>query len=437
MIKREEIRILTSLMPGYYYIHEGRQIGAIYEGIQLFDKFLKKRLGKKGKFIKLIIIPVTRDKLIHYLVKGYGDMALANLTWTPERMKHVDFSTPFTTKARELLVRGPKSPPILSLADLSGKEVFVREESSYYESLQTLNAQFRKEGKPEIQIVPAEPRLKDHDILNMLNAGLSPMTVVDDRKYRLWSKIYKNLKAHPDISLRKNGKIGPALRKGTPQFKVLVDEFMEKHKAGTLMGNILIKQHMEYSREARMALQEEPSAKVKELIGLFRTYGKRYGFDPLLLAAFAYQESGFNQKARSRQGAVGIMQVLPSTATSIGVHHIEKLENNIHAGTKYLSILRDTYFSEAKIDPFERMLFAMAGYNAGPNRINRLRKKAPARGLNPDKWFNNVEHIVAASVGREPVTYVGNIYKYYVAYKLGLSQLEEERATRKALGTAQ
>jgi membrane-bound lytic murein transglycosylase MltF len=186
-----------------------------------------------------------------------------------------------------------------------------------------------------------------------------------------------------------------------------------------------------------MALQEEPSAKVKELIGLFRTYGKRYGFDPLLLAAFAYQESGFNQKARSRQGAVGIMQVLPSTATSIGVHHIEKLENNIHAGTKYLSILRDTYFSEAKIDPFERMLFAMAGYNAGPNRINRLRKKAPARGLNPDKWFNNVEHIVAASVGREPVTYVGNIYKYYVAYKLGLSQLEEERATRKALGTAQ
>jgi len=216
-----------------------------------------------------------------------------------------------------------------------------------------------------------------------------------------------------------------------------VDEFMEEHKAGSLLGNILIKQHMEYSREARMALQEETSREAKELAGLFQTYGKRYGFDWLLLVAFAYQESGFNQKARSRQGAVGIMQVLPSTATSIGVHHIEKLENNIHAGTKYLSILRDTYFSDAAIDPFERMLFAMAGYNAGPNRINRLRKKAPARGLNPDKWFNNVEHVVAASVGREPVNYVGNIYKYYVAYKLGRSQLEEEKAIRKAFDTAQ
>jgi membrane-bound lytic murein transglycosylase MltF len=108
----------------------------------------------------------------------------------------------------------------------------------------------------------------------------------------------------------------------------------------------------------------------------------------------------------------------------VGIPDIENLENIIHAGTKYLSVLRGHYFSDASIDPTERMLFTMAGYNAGPNRINRLRRVAAARGLDPDVWFNNVELVVAAQVGREPVGYVGNIYRYYIAYKRSLSALE-------------
>ena len=125
----------------------------------------------------------------------------------------------------------------------------------------------------------------------------------------------------------------------------------------------------------------------------------------------------------------------PATAAdrAVGIADIEDLENNIHAGTKYLSVLRGHYFSDEAMAPTERMLFTMAGYNAGPNRINRLRKVAAARGLDPNVWFNNVELVVAAQVGREPVRYVGNIYRYYIAYKRALDTLEKRESLQASL----
>ena len=77
------------------------------------------------------------------------------------------------------------------------------------------------------------------------------------------------------------------------------------------------------------------------------------------------------------------------------------------------------------------MLFAFAAYNAGPARVRRLRTEAAERGLNPNVWFNNVERIASERIGRETVTYVSNIYKYYVAYRL-LSAHFQQQADAKA-----
>src|SRR5215469_396898 len=76
--------------------------------------------------------------------------------------------------------------------------------------------------------------------------------------------------------------------------------------------------------------------------------------------------------------------------------------------------------NDPKIDPLNRTLLAFAGYNAGPNRIARLREEARQEGLDPNRWFGNVELVVARDIGQVTVTYVGNVYKYYVAYKLAL-----------------
>ena len=121
-------------------------------------------------------------------------------------------------------------------------------------------------------------------------------------------------------------------------------------------------------------------------------------------------------------GAIGIMQVMPATGRELGVGDIDQLEPNIHAGAKYMRTIMDEYFSDASFDELNRNLFAFAAYNAGPNRIARLRKTAAAKGYDPDVWFGNVERVVAEKVGQEPVRYVSNIFKYYVAYKLASQQ---------------
>ena len=166
-------------------------------------------------------------------------------------------------------------------------------------------------------------------------------------------------------------------------------------------------------------------------IALFRKYGSKYNFDPLMLAAQGYQESGLNQQAKSHVGAIGIMQIMPATGKELGVGDIHQAEANVHGGIKYMRKLIDTYFDDADFDETNRTLFAFAAYNAGPGRVAKLRKEAEEEGLDPNKWFNNVELIAAKRVGQETVGYVRNIYKYYAAYKLQLETLEARRAALK------
>jgi membrane-bound lytic murein transglycosylase MltF len=430
LVERGEIRVLTAFTLGSYFIDRGEQRGTVYEMSRILETYAREKLGKKANRLKVTIIPVRRDQLLPFLIAGHGDVAFANLTVTPERSRIVDFSVPFTRKARELLVSGPAAPDVEKLTDLAGKEVVVPRASSYFESVTGLNEQFIEEGLDPINITISDPRLEAEDILEMMNAGLLPITVVDEHRLNVWSKVFKNLVVHEDIVFRKNAAIALAMRQQSPQLKELLDGFVHKNRVGTLITNILIRRYGKNVGWVRPALEREPFRRFEQLAGLFRTYGVRYDIDWLMLASFAFQESGFDQDARSHVGAIGVMQVMPSTAAdrAIGISDIEELENNIHAGTKYLYVLRGHYFSDEAIDPTERMLFTMAGYNAGPNRINRLRKVAAERGLDPNVWFNNVELVVAAQVGREPVGYVGNIYRYYIAYKRALDSLEHRES---------
>ena len=138
-----------------------------------------------------------------------------------------------------------------------------------------------------------------------------------------------------------------------------------------------------------------------------------------MLAAQGYQESRLDNSVRSKAGAVGIMQVLPTTAgdPNVDIADVKVLENNIHAAAKYMRFVMDTYFPGARMDPFNRTMFAFASYNAGPARIAGLRRQAAGRGMDPDQWFGQVEQVAAERIGRETVQYVGNILKYYVVYR--------------------
>ncbi len=147
------------------------------------------------------------------------------------------------------------------------------------------------------------------------------------------------------------------------------------------------------------------------------------------MAAQGYQESRLDQSVRSHVGAIGVMQVMPATGKELGVGDITQVEANIHAGVKYFRFMIDHYYKDEPMERLDKGLMTLASYNAGPGRIRQLRKEAARRGLDPNKWFGNVERVVSEKVGRETVDYVSNIYKYYVAYTLIRErELDRQRA---------
>ena len=426
MIAKRRIRVLVAYNKTLYFVDRGRPRGGTYDLGEAFEEDLNRRLGTGHLRVDVIYIPVSRDKLIPGLVEGRGDIAASNLTITDERRQQVDFSDPIYTGVDEIVVTGPASPPIGSAQDLAGQEVFVRKSSSYYESLLRLNAELEQAGKPPVRLKLAPETLEDEDLLEMVNAGLVRFVVVDSHKAEFWAQIFPKIRPHPDAAVRTGGEIAWAFRKNSPKLRAVVDPFLATHKKGTSFGNQIFNRYLRSAKYVRNSLAPQEFEKYQRTVELFRKYGDRYGFDALMLTAQGYQESQLDNQRRSRVGAVGVMQVLPTTGREMQVGDIRQLDPNIHAGTKYLRFMADRYFKDAPMAPLDRMLFAFASYNAGPAKIARLRKEAKEMGLDPNVWFNNVEQVAANRIGRETVQYVSNIYKYYVAYRL----LEDERQER-------
>ena len=428
MAKRREIRVLVVYSKTFYFLDQGRQRGAIYELLKQFEKFINKKLKTKTLKLRVLFIPVRRDQLIPWLVAGRGDIAAANLTITPQRQKQVDFSDPLAVGVKELLVTGPAAPEVKNLDDLAGKEIHVRRSSSYYESLMQLNQSFQRTGKPKMNLVLADEIFEDEDLLEMVNAGLIPMIVMDSHKAEFWEQIFDHIKVHPDIAVRSGGEIAWAFRKASPKLKAVVNEFVKGHKKGTLFGNILLKRYLRDTQYIKNSIEQKELEKFEAMVTLFEKYADQYDFDYLMISAQAYQESGLDHSKRSPAGAIGVMQMLPSTAAdpNVGIPDIEKLDKNIHAGTKYLRFIVDRYFKDEAMDDANKMLFAFASYNAGPARVISLRDKAAKMGLDPNVWFHNVEVVAAKEIGRETVQYVSNIYKYYIAYRMVVNQLQKK-----------
>jgi membrane-bound lytic murein transglycosylase MltF len=380
------------------------------------------------------LVPTTRDQLLQKVADGLADIAIGNLTATEDRKKVLHFVAPEDQpRVAEIVVTGPDAPTVASAEDLSGKTVHVRKASSYYENLNALNTRLKKAGKTPVNLVLVPDALEDEDMMEMLGVGLLQAIVVDDWKANLWGKLLPKIKVNSAAVVNSGGLLGWGIRMDSPKLAAELNDFyvnfMKKH--GTIHWR-----KQEYYKKIKQIHNSTNSAEAKkfrDIVQIFEKYGEKYGFDPLMLAAQGYQESQLNQDAKSHVGAVGVMQLMPATGAEMKVGDIKVTESNIHAGAKYMDQLMTRYFRDAKFHEANRSLFAFAAYNAGPGRIASMRKEAAKRGLDPDKWFNNVEIVTAEKVGIEPTTYVRNIYKYYVAYKLMLDLEHTQKKAREAV----
>ncbi len=429
MKKRHEIRVLVVPSHSGFFYDRGLPHGIYYEAFDEFQRFANQKLRTGNLKVNVTFIPVRPEQLEHALLEGVGDVVGYGVVVTPEREKMVLFTTPIDSNVKQVLVTGPKAPPIATLADLSGKEVYVNPLTVYDENLQRLSKEFERAGRPPIVVKAADPNLTDEDLLEMVNAGLIPATVTINIRAEFWAKIFPHLELHPDAVLKEEGQLAFATRKDSPELRQLLDEFVQGHELGTSFGNTLLRRYLQNTKWTQDATSSEEMRKFQEYVRYFQKYATQYNFDYLMLVAQGYQESGLDQNRKNSSGAVGIMQVIPKFAAAppISISNVEHAEANIQAGAKMLHNIAETYFNDDKLDATNKTLMVFASYNAGPNRIVRLRKKAASEGLDANRWFGNVELVAAKDLGQETVQYVSNIYKYYVAYKLTLEEAKVQR----------
>ena len=410
---------------------------------RLFEEDLNKRLAKEQRRRSTSIsrcrwcsFRSRRDDLLQALAAGKGDIAASNLTITAERQKLVDFSSPAYPNVSEVVVSGPASPAVSSVDDLAGKEVFVRKSSSYYESLVALNQRFAAEKGPPVIIKEAPETLEDEDLIEMVNAGLIPLIVVDKHKADFWKQVFPKITVHDGVAVRTGGDIAWAIRKGSPQLKAAVDDFVARHAQRDHGGQydpgaLPEERKVREGRGLRVRAQEIPRPgsvfpEVRRQVrrGLVADGGPGL---PGIPAQSGRPQQGRRHRrdaghARHRQGA------------RRGRHHQSRAEHprrrQVHA-LDDRPVLRQRAHDRSWTRPCSRSLPTMPA-RAG---LSQLRQAAAKRGLDPNVWFDNVEYVAAEKIGAETVTYVSNIYKYYIAYHLIMeAQAERAKAVEKIKG---
>lgn len=412
IIKKKYLRVLTTKNPYDYYIYQGRSKGIQYEMAKEFTKQLNKRYVKKDELkIAFEMIPVDFDDLIPMLKNGKGDIIAVGLTKTEAREAAIDFTAPYQ-KVDDVIVTRSE----LANEPWKGKTFHIQKNSSYAKEL--------KSKKDQVKIEEMDANFNAADLMQFLSLKQFDYTLVNSYWAETIGRRFENLTILKDKPFRKNVEISWAVRKKNPELLKELNEFLPKVKKGSYLGNLLNYRYFNdlgRIESADFSLKHNTISKYDELI---KKYGKKYGIDWRLLSGLCNQESRFNQDIINEWGAIGIFQIKQMTANEpyIAISNIsgaENLENNIHAGVKYLAWIKNRYFdSKPLMSEDARLRMMMAAYNAGPRRVLQAINKTKEMGLDTSKWFRNVELGMLEMGYPEPVVYVSEINKYFVSYVL-------------------
>ena len=431
LLKRKTIRVLITSSPTNFFVSGGRIYGFEYSMLKEYERFLNRNTTREDLKIVVEFIPVSEELLVPSLEKGLGDIVAAGLVVMEGSNSKYFYSDPYLTGVNEVFVSGRGFKPIKSLRDVAGKQIYVRRSRNYYESIGRLNQQLNSLGMAPIRIVKAEDYVTSEDILEMLNAGIIELSVIESHVAELWADVLPNLRIHDQLPLRTGANLAWMIRKNNPSLRDSLNEFVKDHKRGTLLGNIYFNRYFKDTKWITNPLDTTVREKSFRYAPLFKKYGAEYNIDWMLLSALGYQESLLEHNRRSPKGAVGIMQIMPSTAMDprINIVDYHQIEDNIHAGAKYLAHLRDTYFNGSEMEPIDRLRYSLAAYNAGPSNVMRARALAAEMGYDPNRWFLHGEIGALKVIGQETVRYVSNINKFYLAYSLAetLDCLKEKK----------
>ena len=427
MIGRGEIRLAVPYDRTIYVNDKGTPRGLAVEVSKGLSRWINTKYSTqlKGKSISIKLVPTIAPDLLNSLSSGRADIAIGDIgLYEPIPNSHKFIANHAHRVQQEILVTGPSSPPLQKIADLSGQTVYGSRNTNFQKTLSELNKELKRDGKSPVNLASPLGDLDDEDLLEMLNSGLISYVIVGDWKFKLWQSIYKNLTMHEDLSVQDSGWVGWVVRSTNPDLNDDLKGFYESddfEKSLTAFRQADYKQHLKGLKDP---IDKNLWIRFESMRPLFNRFGAQYKLNPLVIASLGFQETLLNQSAVSAVGAIGVMQLMPSTGVSLGVGDIHLLEPNIHAGADYMNQLINKYFQDVEFEGINRSLFAVASYNIGPNNVAKARDRAKELGFDPNRWFGNVEFIATEHMGYEPMIYVRNVYKYYISYSLRLKEIQ-------------
>lgn len=414
--KRKFIRILTRNNPACYYISRGQFAGFEYE--------LAKEFANEQKLYMLVIVPPKWSDMIPWLIEGKGDIAAAMITETNERMnmKGISFCAPYAEN-RDRVIGRANEKPFKSTKDLKGRTIWVRKNSSYWEPLCELKA-----SGVDFTLQEAPETLETFEIIDMVSKGEYDLTVADE--HILKQELMRRNDIKELFSLNNLSYHHWLVRSGDVKLKDAIDKFFKREYKQTFY-NVVYNRYFKSTKEteAHSESYNQDELRVSRYDHLIKKYSSQYGFHWLLISSQICQESCFDPNKISYAGTIGLMQVAPATGKEVGFRELKKPENNIHAGVKYMHKMKGRF--PLSLPEQERDYFSLASYNAGYGHVLDARRLAIELGLDPDRWFNNVEKTIQLLAdpkysskakygycrGEEPAGYVRCIIMRYRAYK--------------------
>lgn len=415
-----QLRVLVNQSRHSSGVVRGESIGVEYQRLRAFEQYLN-RTAHDGREVRLRLIPLPKDELLPALLRGEGDLIAPGELLPVRRGMAVRASAPIQRDVPLVVVSRQGNRRYQRLDQLAGLGLALPAGSAAREAMERLNRGFKKPIVADWQ----DPSLAVEDVLEMVQAGMLPMTAVEQPIAERWAKVLPKLRIDRHLVLARKGDMSWYVHRAANVLRAGIDQFLRDYRVPAGQDAVFERVYRRLYK-VRQPLGRTERQRLEKVRPALMQHAKAQSLDWLLLAALALKESTLNPNARGAGGARGLLQITPAAARSVGVGvgDAASLDGNVQAGAKYLAMLRKRYFASAQLNERERMAFVLAAYNLGPQRVQGLRAEARRRGLDPNRWFFQVERVAAEESGMGVVSYVSSINKYHLALSRERYRLE-------------
>lgn len=395
ILQRGKIRVITLYGPLSYFNYKDNVMGYEYE----FAQQLSQELGVEME----MIVAKNIANMIELLENGEGDLIAYRVPRTLEYQQRVSF-TDREYVTSQVVIQLQSDSILTDVLQLAGKEVYVPESSIYHDRIVDLN----NEIGGGINIVAVNDSVSVDALIVQTAQQLIPMTIADADIARLNKTYFSSIDYSLSISFPQ--RYAWAVRNDNPELLAYINKWNAKNAKNMKLSSIYNK----YFQRTKYFESEGFEQKKLHQLSAFDDYFKKYAsivsWDWRLIAAIAYKESKFDPTIVSWAGAAGIMQLMPSTARTMGFseHDLHSPEQSIKAGVKYLQHLQEI-FQQIPVKE-ERIKFVLAAYNSGPGHLFDARALALKYGKDPNIWHDNVE--IYVRLKSNPEYYTDEVCKH-------------------------